>query len=264
MTSGELPAVQTWFQDGFHRFLRPFLRRHFHTVAVDRRCLSGFAVGSEQPLLIYGNHPSWWDPLIAHFLNRALFPSRQFYAPIDAAALQRYGVFEKLGFYGVQLDNSAGASVFLKRTLGILKAGNTAVWITPEGRFADARNHSAPLMPGLAHLCTRISGGFVIPLALEYVFWDERLPKCLAKFGTPIDVAQFAELSKSLWSEMLRERLRDNQRHLAEASIARSSEPFENLLRGKRGAGGMYDAMRRLKTWASGKEFRAAHGDQFE
>ena len=48
--------------------------------------------------------------MIAHFLNRTLFPTRQFYAPIDADALQQYPVFGKLGFYGVNMDTTSGAA----------------------------------------------------------------------------------------------------------------------------------------------------------
>ena len=181
MADPNVPHVPAWFQSGFHGFLRPFLKRHFHAIAIERRSRCESSMGDTAPLIVYGNHPSWWDPLIAHFLNRTLFPGRQFHAPIDAEALEQYRVFGKLGFYGVRLNTTSGAAAFLKQSMAILGSGGTAIWITPEGRFSDARDHSAELMPGLAHLCTRMSMGWALPLALEYVFWDERLPVCLAK-----------------------------------------------------------------------------------
>lgn len=264
MTDHDVPPVKPWFQDGFHRFLRPFLRRHFHAIAVERACLDLLDLDDAPPLILYANHPSWWDPLIAHFLGRVVFPRRQFYAPIDAAALEQYGVFEKLGFYGVHLETLHGARAFLKRSVAIATAGRTSIWITPEGRFADVRDHSTPLMPGLPHLCRRLNNGWVVPLAMEYAFWDERLPNCLARFGPPIAIADFPHLSKPGWCELLKTRMRENQTELATLVIARSDEPFENLLCGKAGAGGFYDAMRRLKAWARGREFQAAHGDHFK
>ena len=71
-----------------------------------KRDRNGFSTESESnirfsldaPLIIYANHPSWWDPMIAQFLNRKLCPDRQFYAPIDAKALEHYRVLGKLGF----------------------------------------------------------------------------------------------------------------------------------------------------------------------
>ncbi len=264
MTSTTAPAVAGWLQNGFHRFLRPFLRHHFHAVAIERESRCDSSIDDACPLIIYANHASWWDPLIAHFLNQQLFPSRQFYAPIDAEALEQYRVLGKLGFYGVQMNTNAGAATFLQQSTSILDSGKTAIWMTPEGRFADVRDHSAQLMPGLAHLCNRMSEGLIVPLALEYVFWEERLPVCLAKMGTPIDVARQSQLNKPQWSELLTDCLRQTQSSLSQQVMARSSQPFDNLLSGKRGAGVIYDSFRRIKSWYTGKQFRSQHGKHFE
>ncbi len=264
MAQADLPNVPAWFQNGFHRFLRPFLKRHFHAIAVERESLQRMVVSDEEPLLVYGNHPSWWDPLVAHFLNRSLFPARQFYAPIDADALEQYQVFGKLGFYGVRLNTTSGAGAFLKQSLRILEAEQTSIWITPEGRFSDVRDHSAPLMPGLAHLCTRMERGKVLPLALEYAFWEERLPVCLVKVGPGIDIASHADSAKSEWGDRLTSILRQTQTELSELVIARSSEPFENLIDGTKGAGFFYDSMRRAKSMFGRSKFQASHGKQFE
>ncbi len=259
-----VPPVQAWFQNGFHRFLRPYLRRHFHAVAIERDSLARVRIDDSLPLVVYSNHPSWWDPLIGHFLHRVAFPNRQFYAPIDAAALEHYGVFEKLGFYGVRLESLHGARAFLTKSLAIASAAGTAIWITPEGRFRDARDHAAELMPGLPHLCRRMETGVAVPLALEYAFWDERLPNCFARFGPPIPVDDSPRLSKPEWDRMLTAAMRANQAALAEHVIRRRDDPFENLLRGRLGAGGVYDTMRRMKAWARGRAFRATHGDHFQ
>ncbi|MAI74377.1 MAG: acyltransferase [Rhodopirellula sp.] len=264
MSEVTVPVVPTWFQNGFHRFLRPFLKRHFHAVAVESGCRESLDFEADDPLLIYGNHPSWWDPLIAHFLNRSLFPSRQFYAPIDAEALEQYSVFGKLGFYGVQMNTTSGAAAFLKQTTAILDAGPSAIWITPEGRFSDARDHDAGLMPGLSHMCNKLKRGSVVPLALEYLFWDERLPVCLAMFGQPVQIADLAVCSKAEWQELLSGNLRLTQNKLSRLAIARSSDPFDDLLLGKAGAGIFYDSFRRVRSVLSGKKFRNKHGEQFQ
>ena len=259
-----VPPVAGWFQDGFHRFLWRYLKRNFHTIAIARDFRPEQRIADDEPLIVYGNHPSWWDPLMAHYLNRTLFPERQFYAPIDAAALEQYKVFAKLGFYGVKMDSGSGAADFLKTSSAILNAGDTAIWMTPEGQFTDARDYSVPLMPGLAHLCNKMDRGVVVPLALEYVFWEERLPECLSLFGDPIPIAEYQSLSKPEWSEKLDAALRQSQAKLSELAIARSSQPFDNLLSGTSGAGFFYDTFRRAKSLVTGKKFQRSHGDQFE
>ena len=259
-----VPAVPAWFQNGFHRFLRPFLKRHFHAVAVETECREKLGFDCDEPVIIYGNHPAWWDPLIAHFLNRNLFANRQFYAPIDANALEQYSVFGKLGFYGVRTNTTSGAAAFLKQTTAILEKGQTAIWITPEGRFADVRDHEAELMPGLAHICTKMKRGYVVPLALEYPFWEERLPVCLAMFGEPAKISDWEAASKLEWQEKLSAELRGTQRRLARLAMGRSSDPFDDLLMGKAGAGMFYDTFRRVRSVFSRNKFRIKHGDQFE
>lgn len=263
MTS-ELPSVSGWLQNGFHRFLKSFLKRHFHAIGVERDSRVDGSIHSDQPLIVYGNHPSWWDPLMAHYLNRTLFPRRQFFAPIDADALEQYKVFAKLGFYGVRMQTTSGAGAFLRQSLAILESGDTAIWMTPEGRFADVRDRNAALMPGLAHLCTRVGSGCVLPLALEYVFWEERLPVCLIAMGRPQFLADHPDRDKRQWNECLSIELRAAQDRLMQLAIARSSEPFDNLLRGKSGAGAMYDFFRRARFWSRGGNVRFHHGDQFE
>ena len=260
--ANHVPPVSNWLQNGFHRFLHFYLRRHFHAIAIDRESRCDATLDPDLPLIVYGNHPSWWDPLIAHYLNLVLFPQRQFYAPIDATALEQYKVFGKLGFYGVEMHAKSGAAAFLKTSSAILHAGNSAIWMTPEGRFADVRDHNASLMPGLAHLCSRMDRGYVLPLVLEYPFWEERLPECLARMGPPMDVS--VERTKSDWSELLESQLRATQSQLSEQAIRRESQPFDNLVSGKRGTGFFYDSFRRMKSLITGSQFRASHGDKFE
>lgn len=269
MKSELAPVPLAWFQNGFHRFLDSYLKRHFHAIAVERQGVRDWsemqatAGDASVPLIVYCNHPSWWDPMIAHFINQRLMAPRQLYAPIEAAALEKYKVLAKLGFFGVDLGSRRGATDFLTTTAALLQRPAAALWLTPEGRFADVRDHDAELMPGLAHLCSRLERGFVVPLALEYVFWDERLPACLLRFGEAMSLAEHPSRSKTQWSEELTTRLRTNQSQLAALAVARATEPFENLLRGKQGASGAYDLARRLRSWLSLKKFDAAHGDKF-
>lgn len=256
------PGVSRWLQRGFHAFLWPYLRRHFHVIAMHRDGCDPRQLPVDEPVIVYGNHPSWWDPMIAHFLNATLFGGRQFFAPIDAAALAQYQVLGKLGFFGVNLDSATGAATFLRTAAAILTDPQAALWITPEGRFCDVRDHSAPLMPGLAHLCAKHRPLQIVPLALEYAFWEERLPVCLVRFGQPFG-AESAHWDKPAWGEGLRQRLRACQQALAAEVIARRSDSMVPLLQGSVGAGGIYDTMRRFKSWLNRNAFRPGHGERF-
>ena len=249
--------MAAWVQDGFHRFLGPYLRRHFDSIAVSGEGQLDAEVVRGGPLLIAANHPSWWDPLVAHFLNRHLLPDRQFRAPIDAAALQQYRVFERLGFFGVEADSRRGAAAFLRTGSRVLASSDDALWVTPEGRFADPRDRGADLNPGVAHLCAKTTGGHFVALAMEYVFWNERLPNVLVRFGQPRSLNESND--KAAWSRTVDEDLRTTQAELAEDVVTRDADRFVPVFQSGGGAGFVYDTARRLRSLFGGGGFQARH-----
>ncbi|MES2570434.1 MAG: lysophospholipid acyltransferase family protein [Verrucomicrobiota bacterium] len=235
-----------WLLRGFERYAGGYLRRHFHGI----RLLGEWpAVPSDRPLVIYLNHPSWWDPLICLLLAKHCCAERGNYAPIDDAMLKRYAFMQRLGFFGVEQGSRRGAADFLRTSEAILQKGNTSLWLTPQGRFVDARCRPVELASGLSHLMRRMPQAVYLPLALEYVFWTERTPEALACFGTPVtDPGQLAST------------LEATQDRLAAAAIRRNAAEFQTMLGGAAGEGGIYQAWRRVRSLWQGDRFQLAHG----
>ena len=84
--SGMLPTRWNWFVNGFRRYVRRYVRKHFHAVRVSNT--SHPLPAGDSPLLFVLNHPSWWDPMIGTVLAD-LFPTYTHYAAIDAAIRAR-------------------------------------------------------------------------------------------------------------------------------------------------------------------------------
>src|ERR1700733_10753028 len=82
----------------FARYLHWYIGRHFHAL---RLANAGRFPNPSGPLIIYANHASWWDPLSCIVLSRHLLPDAHHYGPMDAVALQHYGMFRKLGMFPV-------------------------------------------------------------------------------------------------------------------------------------------------------------------
>ncbi len=245
-----------WLVRGFTRYVRRYLRRHFHAV---RLAQGGRPEApAEGPLVIVLNHPSWWDPLVCTALA-GLFPGREHYAPVEAAALARYRVFGRLGFFGVQPGTTQGAREFLRTGAAVLARPNAALWVTAQGEFTDPRQRPVRLRPGVGHLLRRLDGGVVLPLALEYPFWQERFPEALARFGLPIPIGHGREQSVEEWMAQIEAGLTAAQDALAADALSRDPRRFEVLLGGKAGVGGVYDLWRRLRSWLRGERFQAAH-----
>lgn len=260
--ANHLPANQAFLTNGFLWYSRRFMKKRFHTFAIDDRDLLQNSIPEDAPLIVYANHPGWWDPIVAALLKDAYFPDRLMYSPIDAKALKKYQVLGKMGFYGLDLDSSAGARHFLQVSASILETRGTSIWITPEGQFCDVRNRKQALMPGLAHLAHRTPNIHCVPLAIEYSFWEEALPEALCRLGKPVVGSPDQPLSKQDWSEQLTQGLRENQDLLAQNVIARNTDPFRILL----GAGqsrSWYNFFRAVASRLQGKKFVAEHGNKF-
>lgn len=239
----------------FGWYLRWYFWRRFRAVRVSRSGLPVVPAG--RPLIVFSNHPSWWDPALYILLCTRCFPGRPGFGPMDAKALGRYGVLERMGVFGIDLDTTRGAGRFLETALRVLSDERAILWVTAEGAFTDPRLRPVRLRPGIAHLARRVPGAVLLPLAVEYTFWNESRPEALVRFGTAIESG--GERSVAEWTAYLEGALTAALDGLAAESGTRDAVLFETLLRGNAGVGGIYDLWRRVRAWGSGRRFEASH-----
>jgi 1-acyl-sn-glycerol-3-phosphate acyltransferase len=262
-SSRKQPVSKKWLVDGFCRFTRRMVAKHFISFGIQRELLDLDSIRDETPIVVFANHASWWDPIIAMLIRKAIFPKRIFYAPIDADALKNYRILAQLGFYGLSLDTLSGASEFLATTQLIFNKPNACVFITPEGRFTDVRDREQPFMPGLAHLASKVDDVVFIPLALEYVFWNESRPQIFARLGAAIRKESLPKSfvhGKSHWNELLERSLRQTQKELAASVIVRDPTRFEYIVESRPIRLGWYDYCRSWAATLRREKFDPRHG----
>jgi 1-acyl-sn-glycerol-3-phosphate acyltransferase len=255
-----LPRISSWWLRMAARYAERYAARGLHAVRLSRT--GGVPDLGTSAAVVYLNHPSWWDPLVLLIVAQRFWPDRRHFAPIDAAALERYRILESLGFFGVERGTIAGARRFALMTQRILAEPKTVLWITPQARFADPRERPTQLETGLSwlvrHAQTDVS---FLPLAIEYPFWEERTAECLLRFGPVLERERVAAGEAAAISRLLAATLEATQDRLAEEAQARNASAFETLVQGAAGVGGVYDIWRRLKARLRGERFRAEHGD---
>ena len=250
------PLLLGWFT----WYARRYLRRHFHSLRISR---SGTAPQmADLPLVMYSNHASWWDPLVGLTLKARCYPNRNLFCPMDAAMLARYGLFKKLGFFPVEQSSARGAVQFLRSAQAILQSSQSLLAITPQSRFADVRERPVKFEGGLGLLATRVDNAVFVPFAAEYVFWEERLPEILVRFGEAVEVGSGDRSSSSAaqWTQLFEDKMRANQDALAAKVQKRDPEDFEIILRGGAGQGGVYDWWRSLRARVRGQTYQKEHG----
>lgn len=252
-----LPRKWPWMFNGFRKYARRYVRKHFHAVRLSNS--SAPLPTPDAPTLVVLNHPGWWDPLVCVLLTHRFGEARDHYAAIDAVAVEKYRFFTRLGFFGVDTHTFRGAAGFLRTGGAVLSRPDRVLWVTAQGRFSDVRTRPLALRSGVGHLAARLVAGYVVPLAIEYSFWNERTPEALARFGTPLVIGDARGRSGRAWTAAIEAALTDTLDCLNREAMTRDPTRFTTLAAGRTGVGGVYDGWRRVKAWATGSRFEPAH-----
>lgn len=241
----------------FNHYLRRYLARNFHAVRIMK---DGYPpAATDRPLIVYTNHPAWWDAVVFMHVFHHFYPQRAIYAPMEASALERYKIFKRFGLFGIDKHTASGARKFLRISRHVLAQPNAMLGITAQGDFMDVRSRPVKLRQGLGHLVHKLDDAIIVPLAAEYAFWQERFAEVLLCFGEPIDLRTEPRQTPQAWTQRLESSLEQTMNSLAAAAIPRDVDQFDCLIEGNAGVGGIYDVGRRLKAWLYGRSFNAHH-----
>jgi len=255
-----IPRISRPVLTFFRRIVRGYLRRHFHAVRISGAAQLSDLKDAPEPLLVYANHGSWWDPMVAFFLAGSLMPGRRHYAPMDSDALERYKILKRIGIFPVATKTGRGAVQFLRTSEAVVRSGGV-LWITPQGKFVDGRVRPLEFKPGLAALAVRLAEQTgscrVLPLAMEYTYWDERLPECLLLMEEAV-LVRAGDTADGVEPRLIAA-LEKGMDQLKEMAIARDSSRFVTMSRGTAGVGGFYAMGQRMKAVLLRRPYQAEH-----
>lgn len=240
----------------FSFYVRSYVSRHFHAIRVAN---PGRIPLHAEPLILFANHSSWWDPLAGMLLGQALLPHREHYAPMDAASLNHYGIFRSMGFFPVENGSPRGAAQLLRAGSQILHRHGSVLWITPESQFQDVRRRPIVFRPGLGALMSRTGRLTCVPIAMEYTFWNERLPEILINIGEPLNVADGTMEEASTWTNLCSFAMAATLDELTMLATERDPEAFVTILTGYSGIGGIYEMWKRFTCLLTGRRYVHDH-----
>jgi 1-acyl-sn-glycerol-3-phosphate acyltransferase len=257
----ELKVPSRRFIGLFSIYLRWYLGRHFHCVRVAN---AGRIPPQAHPLILFANHASWWDPLTVMLLAQTILPARDHYAPMDEAALKHYSIFRPMGFFPVDNASARGAAQLLRAGSEVLSRADSVLWITPESHFEDVRKRPIVFRPGLGALMSRAGRLTCVPVCIEYVFWNERLPEILVNIGEPLEIADGSMEDARTWTNLLSYATAATLDELAMLAMDRDPEAFTTILTGSGGIGGVYEMWKRFTSAVTGRPYYHDHGSLHE
>lgn len=252
------PRESARFRAWFEKWCRGrMIGRKFAAMRVEREsaALLRTLADIEGPLILAANHIGWWDPLTMLTLHRVFLGDRSMRAPMDADQLERFGLFRRLGVFGIDPDDPASLTR-MEAEMTAYFAGSRlpTLWITPQGRFADVREPIV-VRPGVSKMAASTPGARVVSVSVEYCFWADPKPEILvgAREVRP------AGGSTTAWQRAITDAMRAGASDLAVLAIARDASRFEPVVSSAGRQGGLgYDLWLRLRGRGGGID---AHRD---
>ncbi|MGQ9896925.1 MAG: lysophospholipid acyltransferase family protein [Acidobacteriota bacterium] len=242
-----LPAQPSpLFQRLVQTYNQYLLRRAFH--AVWWRGVDVLTAAPRRPLLLYANHPGWWDPLLAFFVVRRT--GRDGYLMGEEKTLRTFRFFRWMGGFSVNRADARDVARSIRYASERLAAPSTALWIFPQGEIVPPDRRPLTFLPGVAHILRRTPACVAVPTAIRYEFYDQPRPEAFLDFGSGelirgVEVRDIAALTSHLQAQ-----LTAHLDALRDAIWERQRDGFSLALRGQRSISDRYaDAM----TWLAGK-----------
>lgn len=226
------------FQRVVHHYNLYLLRRAFH--AVWWRGVEVFTSEPRRPLLVYANHPGWWDPLLAFFVVRRT--GRDGYMMGEEKTLRTFRFFRWMGGFSVDRTNARDVAQSVRYAAERLRSPATALWIFPQGEIVPPDKRPVAFFPGAAHIVRRTPACVAVPAAIRYEFADQPRPEAFLDFG-PGELLHGAEVRDVAGlTRRLQQRLTERMDALRDAVWERRREGFTLALRGGRSISDVYAA----------------------
>jgi 1-acyl-sn-glycerol-3-phosphate acyltransferase len=210
------------------------------------------------PLLFVMSHAAWWDVLIGYYLARHVI-RRESYAPMDEAQLRRYRILTRLGIYSVDRSSMAGLRAFLRYTTTLL-SGDRCVWVTPQGEIVSNWKRPVRFQAGVGHLVRSAPEIAVVPVAVHYEFLEEARPEIFIRFGPARRFQAGRESAAEITTRLERDLEETLDRTLNDVT-ERSLDGYAVLLEGATSTSLVYDTVRSIRAWLTGRQDPARHGD---
>lgn len=241
-----IPARHSLLGDAlvYWGLVRPALWSHFDRVWIKRE--GSIPQASDGPLIVYMNHPSWWDGYLAFVLNRIVLHGRfQGYAMMEQQQLERYRFFRWSGAFSVHRHDARSAMRSVRYIGGLLaERRNRCLYIFPQGEITPNDRRPLEIFSGVAHIVRPAGGATLWPAALRYEFRGEQRPEAFIRIG-PAHRAGANANTRALAAE-IGARLTRACEALREEYTADDLGGYQVLLRGRPSANRVFDAVRAL------------------
>lgn len=161
-----------WYERFFRFYSRFMLSNHFRKIILD-----GSYTETERPVMLIGNHFSWWDGFIANYLNNVVF-KKQFHIMMLEEQLKPRMFLNKAGAYSIQ-KHSRDVVNTLNYTVELLTDKNNIVVMYPQGSIRSIYHYPLEFEKGVEFILNRSEEVDVYFLTALVDYFSHRKPSLI-------------------------------------------------------------------------------------
>lgn len=217
-----------WFEEIFAVYNRNLLRRRFYSLKISGLDFLKSRDGN-LPFLIYANHSSWWDGLVAFQISRET--QSDSFIMMEEKHLKKLFLFRRLGAFSVVRENPREAVKSINYAANLLKENpNGTLWIFPQGEILPNDRRPLNFYHGAARAVEKAGQIFTVPLAMRYEFLGEFKPEIFVKIGAPEFVSVDKSSDTKNLTKQFEQRLTETLDELKNDVLTGNLQNYENIL----------------------------------
>lgn len=216
------------FEKVFAIYNQNLFKRRFHSLRVSGLDFL-FNKNTNIPLIIYCNHSSWWDGLVAFQISHKT--ALNSFVMMEEKQLKKLFLFRRLGAFSVVREKPREAIRSIKYAAEILRKNRSStLWIFPQGEILPNDLRPLKFYNGLSKIIQLTGECETTSLAIRYEFLGEFKPEIFVKIEKPEKII-FPEKSDLKWlSKRLCKNLTENLNELKNNVVNNRLDQYESIL----------------------------------
>ena len=163
-----------WADRIFRPYLHGIMARSFHAA---RLLGQPPDPPRDVPLIVVGNHGTWWDGFFVYVLNKEVL-HRRLYVMMLEEQLRKYPFFRRIGAFGISQGKVGGVRAALSYSSDLLGDPSHCLCMFPQGTMHRLHDRPLGFRRGLATILALYGGeASLLPLAIACEFLGERRPE---------------------------------------------------------------------------------------
>ena len=189
----------------FRLYTLCLLKKHFSGIRI-----AGHYVNEKQPVLLIANHFSWWDGLIALYLNMKLFKKR-FYFMMLEEQLHRYWYFNYCGGFSVK-RKSRSVLETIQYTNELLTDKSNLVLIFPQGEIQSMHKQDFIFEKGIERILQNMQNKIQVVFIANLVdYLSNKKPRISIYYSIqkdlPADINSIQEKYTNFYSQSVAQQI---------------------------------------------------------